>query len=163
MDAADTGNVIDPLSWISAERQVVSAFAASTAQAADDLSGTIADFAKEINAELASEAQFTNDLASLINVVNPAAIAQAVQDLSSSDSAIDTAFSQLHTTILQNNQAAGALTQQIAAASDGVQQIDRKRTALQGKIANYKSVLSTFRVFSGGATTVPSSAASPAP
>ena len=158
----DANNAIDPLSWISAERQVVSAFAASTAQAADDLSGTIADFAKEISAELASEAQFTNDLASLVNVVNPAAIAQTVQDLSSSDSAIDTAFSQLQTTILQNNSAAGVLTQQIAAASDGVQQIDQKRTALQGKIANYKSVLSTFRVFSGGGATTPAAPASPA-
>ena len=146
MNAADT-EIIDPLSWISAERQLVTTFVTTSTQAADDLAGSIADFQNEIKAEADAETQFTNELASLSAAVNPASIAQTLQDLSSSDSAITASFSQLQSSILQNNQAATSLAQKVASVSDSVQQIEQTRTTLQGKIASYRGVLGTFRTF----------------
>ena len=142
-----TTDVIDPLTWISAERQIVTTFAATTAQAAETLGGALADLQNDIAAENDAEAQFTNALASLSASVNPASIAQTLQDLSSSDAAITASFGQLQSTILQNNQAAASLANTVASVADSVSQIGVVQSTLQGKIASYRSVLGTFRTF----------------
>ena len=153
--------IVDPLSWISAERQVVTDFAASSAQAQSDLSGTVADFLASIQDQQSSEAQFTDGLASLTGAVNPVSVAQALQDLTSTDAAIDAAFAQLQATILQNNASAASLAQQVATVAPQVQQVNQSRSAIQAKIASYSGVINTFRKYSAAA--IPVSAAIPAP
>ena len=148
--SSDSTNTIDPLGWISAERQVVNNFAAANAQAVSDLNGVIAEFQQEIQAETQAEVQFTNDLASLMGVVSPVSITQTLQDLSTADTSIDAAFAQLQSKILQNNQAAVNLASQVSAQSPIIQQIGQSRAAVQSKIAGYKSVIGTFRSFGAG-------------
>ena len=152
---------IDPLAWICAERQVVSTFAATNAQAESDLSGSVAAFLTDIQAEQAAEAQFTDDLAAITLAVNPAVISQTLQDLSTSSAAVDTAFSTLQTAILMNNQAASNLVQQIAIVSPVAQQVAQNQSALDGKIASYQSALRTFRTF--GSNKAAATTAAPPP
>jgi len=145
-------NQIDPLSWISAERKVVNSFVAINAQAVSDLGDSIATFQIAIDAEAQSEAQFTNDLASLTGAVNPATLLQTIQDLTTADTSIDAKFTQLQTTILQNNQSATNLASHVSAQAPSIQQISDTRNAMQSKIANYQSILNTFRTFGGNIT-----------
>ena len=145
--SSDSTTTMDPLGWISTERHVVNSFAAANAQAVSELSGVIAEFQQEIQAETQAEIQFTNDLASLMGVVSPVSITQTLQDLSAADSSIDAAFAQLQSKILQNNKAAADLASQVSAQSPIIQQIGQSRSAMQSKIAGYKSVIGTFRTF----------------
>ena len=146
---------VDPLSWISSERQIVADSLAAAAQLEADLSSSVAELISQIQAEQASEAQFTNDLATLTASVSSAAIAQTIQDLTTTSANVDSAFSQLQTVVQQNNQAAGNVVQQINAVAPYVQQINAGRAALDARIANYKNVISTFRNYQAAAPAAP--------
>ena len=85
-------SVIDPLSWISAERDIITGYAASNVASDSKLTTQISAFQTQMAIELATEFQFTNDLATLTETLNTLAFDQTLQNLQSINDSIDASF-----------------------------------------------------------------------
>ena len=138
---------VDPLTWISAERQVATDFVTAQSEANIDLNGSIAEFKKEIEEETSVEAKFTDELALLKGMVNPIAIAQTLTMLTNEGSSIDDAFLRLQSNIIKNNESAKFIVQDIASSVENVSELNKTRIDIGNKITNYKNIIGTFRNF----------------
>ena len=138
---------VDPLTWISAERQVATDFVTAQSEANIDLNGSIAEFKKEIEEETSVEAKFTDELALLKGMVNPIAIAQTLTMLTNEGSSIDDAFLRLQSNIIKNNESAKIIVQDIASSVENVSELNKTRIDIGNKITNYKNIIGTFRNF----------------
>ena len=139
----------DPKSWISAERDIITGYASSNAASDSNLTTQINAFQTQMALELATEFQFTNDLATLTETLNTLAFDQTLQNLQSTDDSIDASFNQLQTAILQNNASSSNLLNQLVSSSNDIQRINHSQQDILSKITNYQSILSTFRTQTG--------------
>ena len=149
---------IDPASWMSAERTMVSTFAASQARAQMDLATNVAAFQAEASQMIQSEQEFAKDLMTLAASVDDAAIDQTLQAVQAASSGVDATFAQLNSLIVANNATATQLTGTISAASANVQRINDAQSTLDANVTSYSSILYSFRSFASS-----SQATAPAP
>lgn len=140
-----SSSIIDPDSWVSAERQIVNDYAATDAQAVSDLSGIISSFQQQLQTETAYESTFAQNIASIAAVITPDAINKTLTTLTTTSASMDTAFQTLQSAILANNQAASDLAAQIQQQAPSIQQISDTRSAISNNITNYQSIISSFR------------------
>ena len=146
---------IDPLSFIVAERSIVSSFADAQTAAANDLATTIDAFKETLTSAASSEDQFTSDLAAISATVDPAALQQTLSALNQVAAGIDTQFGALQSKIKQNNDSAKSVSAVLAGAQDTITQVNQTRTS-KDKIGQYSTFMGMFRTYqTAGQTSIP--------